>query len=192
MAAIAIALSLVTATVLWASTIDPIAVGSTGFAPYWTDDGAVVERRYDAAPIDGTGFTYYAAVERVGAPLTFAISIRNDGPAPITIRSVGGSEGGIVEMHAVAADTDPMAGKISGRPPIGGVNGGIAPFAPFGLAPDAEAIVYLEATMTECNARGIVTTLAEVPIDYTVFGVPRSVGFIPDLQIGLRGSGCRG
>ena len=188
MVAIAVVLTLITATVAWASMSDPIVSGSYGFNPVWTDDGSLLQERFAADPVDGTPFTYYAAVERLGVPLSYAFSIRNDGPVPITIRSVGDTTG----IRAVAADTDPLVGKVTSEVPVDAANGWVTPFVPFRLAPDAEAIIVVETTVTECNARDGVSTIASVPISYSVLGVPRSTSFIPNLQIGLRGSGCGG
>jgi hypothetical protein len=176
---------------IWASTIDPLGSGSYGFTPRWPD-GDTMRDVYDADPADGTAYTLYIGAERIGSPLSYAFSIRNDGPVGITIRSIGGPdpEGAVVSTRVVGADVEPLRGTVSSELPGPGVDGAVVPFAPFTLEPAEEAIVYMEAVVHTCNARGATQTLASVAVGYSVLGVPRSTRFVPNLQIAFRGAGC--
>jgi hypothetical protein len=181
------------AGISWASTVDPLASGSFGFTPHWSD-GDVMRRVYHADPVDGTPYSFYAGVERIDSPLSYAFSIRNDGPVGITIRSIGGPEpeGAVVTTRVVGADVAPLRGTVSSELPGPGVDGGVVPFAPFTLEPAQEAIVYMEAVVHACNSRGGMLTLASMSVGYSVLGVPRSTRFVPNLQIAFRGAGCGG
>lgn len=190
MVAIAVVLTLVTATVLWASTTDPLAIGSLGFAPRWSD-GTPFRLDFAADPADGTAFTHFTGRQDDRRTFFYAFSIRNEGPLPIQVRTIGTSGENDVGIRAIAVDTDPMSGKPIGYPTDGADASSRTGVGGFTLGADEEAVVVLVAQLDDCIDPNATTTLMTVPITYAALGVPRSVDFAPGVQIALRDGTCR-
>jgi hypothetical protein len=190
MTTIAVVLTFVTATVLWASTTDPLAAGSFGVAPRWSD-GTAFQRDFAADPADGTAFTHYSGRQDGRRTFFYAVSIRNEGRLPIQVRTIGTSGAAGVAVRAIAVETDPMSGATIGYPTAGADASTLAGIGGFTVDADEEAVVVLVAQLNDCVGPDGMTTLVTVPITYAVLGVPRSVDFAPGVQIALRDGTCR-
>ena len=189
MVTIAVALTLVTATVLWVSTTDPVVTGSFGFEPRWSD-GTAFQRDFAADPADGTAFTHYSGRQDDRRTFFYAFSIRNDGRLPIQVRTIGTPGDTGLAVRAIAVDTDPMSGRPIGYPTGGADASTLAGVGGFTVGADEEAVVVLVAHLDGCIGTDGTTTLMTVPITYAVLGVPRSVDFAPGVQIALRDGTC--
>jgi hypothetical protein len=69
-----------------------------------------------------------------GTTFTYQVSIRNDGPIPVTIKDIG-MRGGAITTRVVAVNSHPYEN--------GGSSRGFMPFSAFRLDPDQEAIIEM-------------------------------------------------
>jgi hypothetical protein len=112
----------------WVANVEPLVRGST---TYRIADPALRVRTHD---IDGLGVS--GMVEDVAARpsmrFTYRLSVRNDGPVPVTVTSVGESRpGDVVTRRVVAFRPNLYTG--------GSTSEGFQTFHPFEIAPGAEA-----------------------------------------------------
>jgi hypothetical protein len=111
---------------------------------------------------------------------TYMVSIRNDGPVPITIRGLSPEEGDRVQLVGMVPDV-----WASGR-----VSHETQPFQPFELRSEGEAALEFQVRTPReaCMPAGTATSSYTQPIEFTVFGVAREQAVDAGVQIVLRGS----
>src|SRR6266550_3329957 len=101
-----------------------------------------------------------------GTTFTYLVSIRNDGPVPVTIKDIG-MKGGAITTRVAAFNPHPYED--------GGPSRGFVPFAPFRLDPEQGSVVEMEVQVGEnaCVEGAGFSSWFEEPITYTIFGITR-------------------
>jgi hypothetical protein len=162
---------------IWVSNVEPLGRGSFGSG---IQDPRVQasERSVDAFGVSGLINT--VKVQK-GTTFTYLVSIRNDGPVPVTIKDIG-MRGGAITTRVVAVNLLPYQN--------GGPARGFIPFAAFRLDPHEDAIIEMEAQVgaNACvEGRGFSSWFQE-PITYTIFGITRHSSVETGTEIRLVGT----
>lgn len=178
-AGILVALLLLTlvSCAVWVSNVEPLGRGSFGSG---IQDPRVraSERSVDAFGVSGLINT--VKVEK-GTTSTYLVSIRNDGPVPVTIKDIG-MRGGAITTRVVAVNPHPYEN--------GGPARSFIPFAAFRLDPHEDAIIEMEAQVgaNACvEGRGSSSWFQE-PITCTIFGITRHSSVETGTEIRLVGT----
>ena len=175
--AVAFLLLAVVSGAAWISNVEPLGRGSFGSG---IQDPRVQasERSVDAFGVSGLINT--VKVEK-GTTFTYLVSIRNDGPVPVTIEDIG-MRGGAITTRVVAVNPHPYEN--------GGPARGFIPFGAFRLDPHEDAIIEMEAQVgaNACvEGRGFSSWFQE-PITYTIFGITRHSSVETGTEIRLGGT----
>ena len=152
----------------WVANVEPLVRGST---TYGIADPGLRVRTHD---IDGLGVS--GMVEDVAAQpsmvFTYRISVRNDGPMPVTITSVGESRpGDVVTRRVVAFRPNLYTG--------GSTSQGFETFHPFEIAPGDEAGIEIEVRtssdlcLSDTGAGQTYLSWFTEPITYRILGITR-------------------
>src|SRR5262249_54847035 len=153
---------------IWVANVEPLVRGSTTFAI--VDPGL----RVRAHDIDGLGVSgkVQDIPARPNMVFTYRISVRNDGPVPVTITSGGESHpGDIVTRHVVAFRPNLYAG--------GSTSEGFETFHPFDIAPGQEAGIEIEVRtssdicLSDTGEGQTYLSWFTEPITYRILAIPR-------------------
>jgi len=148
--------------IAWVSNVEPLGRGS--FESAIQDPRAnASERNVDAFGVSGLINTVKVGK---GTTFTYQVSIRNDGPIPVTIKDIG-MRGAAVTTRVVAVNSHPYQN--------GGPSRGFMPFAAFRLDPAQEAFIEMGADVAAnaCVEGPGYTSWFQEPITYTIFGITR-------------------
>jgi hypothetical protein len=169
------------AGLVWLANLEPISQGSTGYdlrmglptSMARTASVQVVE----AFGVDGRVLSVRAEPDAV---FTYMVSVRNDGPVPITIRGLSPEEGDRIQVVGMVPDI-----WASGR-----VSNETQPFHPFSVSPDGEAALEFQVRIPReaCRARGTTTSWYTLPLEYTVLGIEREQVVDLGVEVVLRGT----
>jgi uncharacterized repeat protein (TIGR01451 family) len=154
--------------VAWVANVEPLVRGST---TYGIADPALRVRTHDIDGLGASGMVEDVAA-RPGTGFTYRISVRNDGPVPVTVTSVGESRpGDVVTRRVVAFKPNPYTG--------GSTSEGFETFHPFEIAPGAEAGIEIEVRTSSdlClsdtgDGQTYLSWFTE-PITYRILGITR-------------------
>jgi len=159
---VALLLLAVVSGAVWVSNVEPLGRGSFG--------SGIQDPRVKASQsyVDAFGISGLINTVRVekGTTFTYLVSIRNDGPVPVTIKDIG-VKGGAITTRVVAMNPHPYEN--------GGPSRGFIPFTAFRLDPEQDAIIEMEAQVgaNACvEGRGFSSWFQE-PVTYTIFGITR-------------------
>jgi hypothetical protein len=147
---------------VWVSNVEPLGRGSFG--------SAIRDPRVKASvhQVDAFGVSGLISTVRVekGTIFGYQVSIRNDGPVPVTIKYIG-MRGGAITTRVVAVNLHPYEN--------GGPSRGFMPFAAFRLDPEQEAVIEMEAQVAanSCMEGPGYTSWFQEPITYSIFGITR-------------------
>ena len=171
-----VVVGILTFSAVWIANDVPLAQGSFGFGTPRSD---VRVTEVDAFDISGVVFDV-----PVGRRSTFRyrFSIRNDGPFPVTIRSIGTSSDrgdGSLGRRAVRVRPDAYAGALA-----------YEPWHAFSVAPGDEAIVEMEAAYHgRCLSRGDALSWNREPVTFSMLGLTRHEDVMVGVEVRFVGSG---
>ena len=163
--------------IVWVSNVEPLGRGSFGSAI--RDPRVKASERYvDAFGVSGLINT--VKVEK-GTTFAYLVSIRNDGPVPVTIKDIG-MKGGEFTTRVVAFNPHPYED--------GGPSRGFVPFAPFRLDPEQESVVEMEVQVGAdfCVEGPGFSSWFQEPITYMIFGITRHSLVETGTEIRLEGA----
>jgi hypothetical protein len=148
--------------IVWVSNIEPLGRGSFGSA---IRDPRVQASEHHVLAFGVIGLINTVKVEK-GTTFTYLVSIRNNGPVPVTIKDIS-MKGRAITTQVVAVNPHPYEN--------GGPSRGLIPFAAFRLDPDQEAIIEMEVQVgTDACVEGPgFTSWFQEPVTYTIFGITR-------------------
>jgi hypothetical protein len=150
------------AGIAWVTNVEPLSRGSSGFPVH--DPGVEATSRY----VEGLGVSGLVNTVRVdpGSTFRYDVTIRNDGPFPITIEGIGDDGVGAITRRAVAFAADPYNG---------GTLRTVAHFSPFRLDPHQEAFIEMEVRVGReaCLDRSGYVLWYMEPVTYRTFGITR-------------------
>jgi hypothetical protein len=129
---VALLLLAVVSGVVWVSNVEPLGRGSFGSA---IRDPRVKASEHQVDAFGVSGLINTVRVEK-GTTFTYVVSIRNDGPVPVTIKDIG-MKGGAITTRVVAMNPFPYEN--------GGPSRGFVPFTASRLDPEQDAIIEMEA-----------------------------------------------
>jgi hypothetical protein len=153
----------VLATLVWASTYDPICHQACGGLAAIRGKG-VTELGSFTSP-EGEHFIAVQVTFRPGGEFGYWFSLFNEGSFGVTITNVGGPPNRFdpIPVTRVAIQTAPGGGSGSAT----------APFHPFSLAPHSsqEADVFVTHQMRGCIEEGGALEFGSIPITYRFLGI---------------------
>jgi hypothetical protein len=168
------------AGLVWLANLEPLARGSFGYDPTSGLPQPMAATAQvgdvDAFGVEGSVLTVRA---QPGATFTYAVSIQNDGPVPITIRGVSHSND---LLRLVGMVPDLLATERG--------SGQMRPFEPFSLQSGGEAALEFEVLVPRgmCLVRNSTTSWYEQTIIFTIFGIERRQSVDAGLQVELLGT----
>lgn len=174
---VALLLLAVVSGAVWVSNVEPLGRGSFGSA---IRDPRVKASEHQVDAFGVSGLINTVSVEK-GTTFTYLVSIRNDGPVPVTIKDIG-MKGGAITTRVVAMNPFPYEN--------GGPSRGFVPFTAFRLDPEQDAIIEMEAQVgaNACvEGRGSTSWFQE-PVTYTIFGITRHSSVETGTEIRLVGT----
>jgi hypothetical protein len=174
---VALLLVAVVSGTAWVVNVEPLGRGSFGSA---IRDPRVKASEHQVDAFGVSGLINTVRVEK-GTTFTYLVSIRNDGPVPVTIKDIGMKDEAIT-TRVVAVNPHPYEN--------GGPSRGLRPFAAFRLDPEQDAIIEMEAQVgaNACVEGPGFASWFQEPVTYTIFGITRHSSVETGTEIRLVGA----